>query len=191
MVVACHGLWRVCLMPSQPACGWPPVYRTSCRRCADAGCRAYRRHDSNVIALRLDRQHHSVGVHTESPIHTLMQASHDDDAVPAKRQGRWGMIKASFRRTGRASSRKNTHNEPAASGKLSDPALAYPASQAAGCGHGNPQKDVHWFLQWIPTTWMPCGASPSRQRPCIMPPARQPARGAASRPLPRHVMVGP
>lgn len=139
-MVACHGLWRVCLMPSQPACGWPPVYRTSCRRCADAGCRAYRRHDSNVIALRLDRQHHSVGVHTESPIHTLMQASHDDDAVPAKRQGRWGMIKASFRRTGRASSRKNTHNEPAASGKLSDPALAYPASQAAGCGHATHRK---------------------------------------------------
>jgi hypothetical protein len=36
------------------------------------------------------------------------------------------MIKASFRRTGRASSRKNTHDEPAASGKLSDPELACP-----------------------------------------------------------------
>jgi hypothetical protein len=100
------------------------------------------------------------------------------------------MIKASFRRTGRASSRKNTHNEPAASGKLSDPALAYPASHAAGGGHGNPQKDVHWFLQWIQTTWMPCGASLSRQRPCITPPACQPVKGTASPAKRHHAMAG-
>lgn len=100
------------------------------------------------------------------------------------------MIKASFRRTGRASSRKNIHNEPAASGKLSNPALACPASQPAGCGHGHPQKDVHWFLQWIQTTWMPCGVSPSRQQLCTTRPARRPAKGAAFRDPRRHVMVG-
>lgn len=43
--------------------------------------------------------------------HLLPQASHEDEAAPAKRRGRWGLFKASFRRTGRSSSSKGKKGE--------------------------------------------------------------------------------